>query len=93
MNIEEIIDFEPQTELGRKMKDMIENGDHSDAHFYWFIDSFEKQGIVFNGKYKEVQTLLKTLYNEMGSSADNDHLLWMKVKEYCFKNKLITYEK
>lgn len=41
MKIGEIKDFEPITEIGKEMKLMIENGDHLDAHFYWFIKQYE----------------------------------------------------
>jgi hypothetical protein len=40
--IKELVDFEPTTRMGRQMKSMIENGEHSDAHFYWFIYVVEK---------------------------------------------------
>jgi hypothetical protein len=56
----------------------------------------EQSQEMFNRVHDELekaQELIKLLYNEMGGSADGDHALWMKTKEYCFKNKLISYEK
>jgi hypothetical protein len=42
---------------------------------------------------KESQDLLKLLYNRLGGSPDDDFKLWEKTKEYCFKKKLVEYEK
>jgi chromosome segregation ATPase len=55
---------------------------------YWRTNYYVKENLL-----NEAQELIKLLYNNMGGSADSDHALWMKTKEYCFKNKLISYEK
>lgn len=41
MKIGELVDFLPKTELGEKMKRMVENGDHSDANVFWLIQELE----------------------------------------------------
>jgi FMN phosphatase YigB (HAD superfamily) len=49
--IDMLDDFQPRTSVGKEMKRMIENGDHTDGHFYWFIDTLEKLSDDYE-KYK-----------------------------------------
>jgi hypothetical protein len=34
--------FQPFTELGKKLKRMVENGDHCDGNIYWLISQVEQ---------------------------------------------------
>jgi gas vesicle protein len=43
--------FEPQTEIGKKLKRMVENGDHCDSNIYWLISQVEQ--LQYQKKYFE----------------------------------------
>lgn len=34
--------FEPKTETGKKLKQMVENGGHCDGNIYWLIEKVEE---------------------------------------------------
>jgi hypothetical protein len=34
--------FEPKTEIGKKLKSMVENGEHCEGNIYWLIEKIEQ---------------------------------------------------
>jgi hypothetical protein len=55
--------FIPKTEFGKKLKEMVENGEHCDGNIYWLIDQVEKIEEIKTG----VDNILYSKYEECGT--------------------------
>jgi hypothetical protein len=54
--------YTPKTETGKKIKQMVENGEHCDGNIFWLIDRLE----VMNEALHTIQIISSTM-------KDNEH--------------------